>query len=34
MSQSESVYLDKILKRFNMDSAKKGFLPDVTWNPA
>lgn len=27
MSQSESVCLDKILKRFNMDSAKKGFLP-------
>ena len=24
---SQSTYLDKILKRFNMESAKKGFLP-------
>ena len=24
---SESTYLDKILKRFNMDQSKKGFLP-------
>jgi len=24
---SQSTYLDKILKKFNMDSAKKGFLP-------
>ena len=24
---SQSAYLDKILKRFNMDTAKKGFLP-------
>ena len=24
---SQSAYLDKILKRFNMESAKKGFLP-------
>ena len=26
---SQSTYLDKILKRFNMDSAKKGFLPMI-----
>jgi hypothetical protein len=24
---SQSAYIDKILKRFNMESAKKGFLP-------
>ena len=24
---SQSTYLDKVLKRFNMESAKKGFLP-------
>ena len=24
---SQSTYLDKILKKFNMDKAKKGFLP-------
>ena len=24
---SQSTYLDKILKKFNMDQAKKGFLP-------
>ena len=26
---SQSTYLDKVLKRFNMDSSKKG--TDVTW---
>ena len=24
---SQSIYLDKILKKFNMDNAKMGFLP-------
>ena len=24
---SQSAYLDKILKKFNMDQSKKGFLP-------
>ena len=24
---SQSTYLDKILKKFNMDQSKKGFLP-------
>ena len=25
---SQSTYLDKVLKRFNMEQAKKGFLPN------
>ena len=27
---SQSTYLDKVLKKFKMDQAKKGFLPVIT----
>ena len=28
---SQSTYLDTVLKKFNMESSKKGFLPYVPW---
>ncbi|KAK9003803.1 hypothetical protein V6N11_018699 [Hibiscus sabdariffa] len=29
---SQSTYIDKVLKRFNMEASKKGFLPMDTWH--
>jgi hypothetical protein len=31
---SQSMYIDKVLKRFNIENAKKGLTPHVTWHSA